>query len=266
MRSGFHEALATSFDNPYGFLRNRNDVQQKLELPQIKEVPDQCLFCKMRDQWPGGDVMNQGLWRKYNRDLSDTTTFRWPPEEKHYKGARLGEYSKPLIINENLLGFMNKAPVPLSESEDEMTLMAQASAASRRAMQAAVYSAAASDKAKQFYLLALMKAKALFRDPPVYVRPTADIFPLYSASTQAIEFLSSVGSLPVLPPRTEAEFGAARLAPCGKDTCDAMPNAGTITILSGHSLASVHGGRRRHVQLKVAPFFDTCRRGDSDNL
>merc|ERR1740121_2042963 len=126
--------------------------------------------------------MNQSLWRKggYNQ-------YMWPAEEKYFKGARLGEYARPLITNRNLLGYLNRAPVPLSASEDELGLLAQASSSTRRARQAATYAKSAADKAIAFYRAAKLKARAVFQDPPISVLPTADVFPLYSASLPSVD-------------------------------------------------------------------------------
>eukprot|EP00405_Crypthecodinium_cohnii_P044013 CAMPEP_0206580192 /NCGR_PEP_ID=MMETSP0325_2-20121206/33004_1 /ASSEMBLY_ACC=CAM_ASM_000347 /TAXON_ID=2866 /ORGANISM="Crypthecodinium cohnii, Strain Seligo" /LENGTH=255 /DNA_ID=CAMNT_0054086159 /DNA_START=21 /DNA_END=788 /DNA_ORIENTATION=+ len=127
--------------------------------------------------WPGGDVMGQSPYRMWWLDKD-----MWPPEERYYKGARLGEYARPPITNENVVGFPLRAPVPLSQSEDELTLAAEASAESKTAREAAVYAVSAANKADAFYRLAMRKVKRLLRDPPLSVRPTADVFPLYSAA------------------------------------------------------------------------------------
>merc|ERR1712048_1233050 len=84
---------------------------------------------------------------------------------------------------------MNQAPVPLPGSDDELALMAQSSAAARRAVHAATYSRSAADKAAQFFKIAIRKAKNVFKDPPLLVMPTADIFPLYSASMASDDYL-----------------------------------------------------------------------------
>merc|ERR1712176_1192812 len=43
------------------------------------------------------------------------------------------------------------------------------------------------DKAGQFFKIAMFKAKNVLKDPPLLVNPTADIFPLYSASVASKE-------------------------------------------------------------------------------
>eukprot|EP00928_Gymnodinium_smaydae_P082776 TRINITY_DN66072_c0_g1_i1.p1 TRINITY_DN66072_c0_g1~~TRINITY_DN66072_c0_g1_i1.p1 ORF type:complete len:270 (-),score=37.93 TRINITY_DN66072_c0_g1_i1:10-819(-) len=142
--------------------------------------------------YPGGDVMYQMLTKRYGAKK------RWPSEEEHYKGARLGEYARPLIMDRNVLGYLNKAPVPLGASEDELALMAQASAAARRATEAAVYARSAADKADQFLQAGIRKAARVLKDPPINVKPTADVFPFYSASMpvepQLLELLPGLDS------------------------------------------------------------------------
>jgi len=59
-----------------------------------------------------------------------------PPEEDWYAGARLGEYAKPLIMGEHKVGYLNQAPVPMSQSEDLLTLVSESGVGSRRARHA----------------------------------------------------------------------------------------------------------------------------------
>merc|ERR1712048_406174 len=54
---------------------------------------------------------------------------------------------------------------------------------------AATYAKSNADKANQFFRIAMRKAKNLLRDPPILVNPTADVFPLYSASMASEEQL-----------------------------------------------------------------------------
>jgi len=110
-----------------------------MELPKIdmegpQGMSEQAL---MGTSWPGGDVMHQSLWRKFGPDLHF-----WSPEEKAYKGARVGEYARPLIMEANKLGYPNKAIVPFGASEDILGLVAQAGVAARRSRHAAVYASA----------------------------------------------------------------------------------------------------------------------------
>ena len=148
----------------------------------------------MGTNYPGGDVMNQSLWRKNGGDLN-----LWPKEERFYKGPRLGEYSRPIVVNRNVLGYLNQAPVPLSAAEDELTLVAHSNSAARRARAHAEYARQAAEKAEVFYNLAKQRARALFLpEPPISVKPTADVYPMYSASfcqSAAILALASPGCM-----------------------------------------------------------------------
>eukprot|EP00419_Tripos_fusus_P072901 CAMPEP_0172880990 /NCGR_PEP_ID=MMETSP1075-20121228/116345_1 /TAXON_ID=2916 /ORGANISM="Ceratium fusus, Strain PA161109" /LENGTH=97 /DNA_ID=CAMNT_0013733329 /DNA_START=1 /DNA_END=290 /DNA_ORIENTATION=+ len=83
------------------------------ELPIIRSQLEQDTddVSTMGTRYPGGDVMNQSLWRKHGGDVR-----YWPPEERNYRGARLGEYARQLVTNKNVLGLPLQAPVPLSAS------------------------------------------------------------------------------------------------------------------------------------------------------
>ena len=154
-----------------------------LELPKVKKDVRQEFadISAMGTNFPGGDVMYQSLWRKNGGDLN-----LWPKEERFYKGPRLGEYARPLVMNRNVLGYMNQAPVPVSPAEDELTLVAHASSAAKRARAHAEYAQQAAEKAQAFYKAAKSRARALFiPDPPISVKPTADVYPMYSAGPMA---------------------------------------------------------------------------------
>ena len=164
--------VATAFQDPQGSA-----------LPKIRKGVRQQFsdIAAMGTSYPGGDVMYQSLWRKNGGDLN-----LWPKEERFYKGPRLGEYARPLVMNRNVLGYMNQSPVPLSAAEDELTLVAHASSASKRARAHAEYARQAAEKAEAFYKAAKARARALFLpDPPLSVKPTADVYPMYSAGPMA---------------------------------------------------------------------------------
>ena len=91
-------------------------------------------------------------------------------QERFYKGPRLGEYARPLVMNRNVLGYLNQSPVPLSSSEDELTLLSQSHGGALRARAHAEYAAQAAAKAQEFYRLAKQRARALFLpEPPISV-------------------------------------------------------------------------------------------------
>ena len=176
------------------------------ELPRVpkgvrQEFAD---ISAMGTNFPGGDVMHQSLWRKNGADFN-----LWPKEERFYKGPRLGEYARPLVMNRNVLGYMNQAPVPLSAAEDELTLVAHASSAARRARAHAEYAQQASEKAEAFYKAAKARARALFYpDPPISVKPTADVYPMYSAGPTSIS--AAVAVLWASQPHTMAVVKGSR--------------------------------------------------------
>eukprot|EP00929_Paragymnodinium_shiwhaense_P107274 TRINITY_DN73362_c0_g1_i1.p1 TRINITY_DN73362_c0_g1~~TRINITY_DN73362_c0_g1_i1.p1 ORF type:complete len:256 (+),score=41.15 TRINITY_DN73362_c0_g1_i1:119-886(+) len=174
-RLGSVSRRTTSFED-------REYTQQDLALPDVDfEGPSNVIESYlMKPRYPGGDVMNQTLWKKFGGKKGS-----WPQEELHYRGARLGEYARPTIMNKNLVGYLGSAPVPLSASDDELALMAQSSAAAKRAMSAAIYAQTAAAKADRFAKLGFVKLHRLLQDPPISVRPTADVFPFYSAALPA---------------------------------------------------------------------------------
>eukprot|EP00438_Fugacium_kawagutii_P022901 Skav224163 [mRNA] locus=scaffold2007:230157:230732:+ [translate_table: standard] len=158
------------------------------ELPHVVKGVHQDFksIAGMGTNFPGGDVMYQSLWRKNGGDLN-----LWPKEERFYKGPRLGEYARPIIVNRNVLGYLNQSPVPLSAAEDELTLVAHSNSAARRARAHAEYARQAAEKAEAFYNLAKQRARALFLpDPPISVKPTADVYPMYSAGCQSADLLT----------------------------------------------------------------------------
>ncbi|CAJ1362159.1 unnamed protein product [Effrenium voratum] len=176
-----------------------SEMLAPVDLPPVKLGVKQDFrsIAGMGVNFPGGDVMYQSLWRKNGGDLN-----LWPKEERYYKGPRLGEYARPIIMNRNVLGYLNQAPVPLSAAEDELSLVAEASGGARRAKAHALYAQQAAEKARAFYKLAKARARALFLpDPPISVKPTADVYPMYSAGpTRLMEFQALA-----LVPRREAE-------------------------------------------------------------
>lgn len=165
------------------------------ELPHVVKGVHQDFksIAGMGTNFPGGDVMYQSLWRKNGGDLN-----LWPKEERFYKGPRLGEYSRPIIVNRNVLGYLNQSPVPLSAAEDELSLVAHSNSAARRARAHAEYARQAAEKAEAFYELAKRRARALFLpDPPISVKPTADVYPMYSAGCQSADPLALGSPLPM---------------------------------------------------------------------
>eukprot|EP00931_Biecheleriopsis_adriatica_P010377 TRINITY_DN111453_c0_g1_i1.p1 TRINITY_DN111453_c0_g1~~TRINITY_DN111453_c0_g1_i1.p1 ORF type:complete len:241 (-),score=53.11 TRINITY_DN111453_c0_g1_i1:12-710(-) len=188
--SGRHAVTNPSFEFCRGARQGPRALPTALGYAKDKELPevvrgvaqDPHSITTMATHYPGADVMNQSLWRKNGANLG-----LWPEEERHYKGPRLGEYARPLIMNKNILGFPNQAPVPLSASEDELGLMAQSSSSALRAKNDAEYAQDQAVKAETFFKLAQARARALFGpDPPVIVKPTADVYPMYSASAAAL--------------------------------------------------------------------------------
>mmetsp|Transcript_7677 Transcript_7677/g.16992 ORF Transcript_7677/g.16992 Transcript_7677/m.16992 type:complete len:219 (+) Transcript_7677:70-726(+) len=165
--------------------------------PEIGSGPRPDLWAVIRrrkgrlgERDPGGDVMYQLLWHKFKHK-----TGSWPKEEKYYEGARLGEYAKPPVLEENKLGGLPLATLPFSESEDVLALIAQARGASARARHAATYAVNTTAQAKQFYSLARAKLRMVFPEPITYVAPTANVFPMYSAAMgEHLAFLLSVPS------------------------------------------------------------------------
>lgn len=164
----------------------------------------------MGSAYPGGDVMNQTMWSKW-RDANSichpwsTDCTNIPPEEDWYAGARLGEYARPLIMGENKVGYLNQAPVPMSQSEDLFTLVSESGVGSRRARHAALYAKQSAGQAEEFFRLAQRRLRQVLRDPPLTVRPGADVYPLYSAAAPAL--------LSLVTPPYDAEHYRARVSP-----------------------------------------------------
>merc|ERR1711924_62817 len=94
---------------------------------------------------------------------------------------------------EGKVGYLNQAPVPMSASEDLLTLMSEAGVGSRRARHAALYAKQSVGQAEEFFRLAQRRARQILRDPPITVRPGGDVYPLYSAS-MPVDFLLPVGA------------------------------------------------------------------------
>ena len=166
------------------------------ELPKVRKGVRQEFadISGMGTNFPGGDVMYQSLWRKNGGDFN-----LWPKEERFYKGPRLGEYARPLVMNRNVLGYINQAPVPPSPAEDELTLVAHANSAAKRARAHAEYARQASEKAEAFYRVAKARARDLFYpEPPISVKPTADVYPMYSAGPMAISAAGAVETTGVI--------------------------------------------------------------------
>lgn len=140
---------------------------------------------------PGGDVMGQLAMQKWVASAPPADAANVPKEEDWYMGAKLGEMARPLIMGEGKVGYLNQAPVPMSPSEDLLTLVGESGVGSRRARHAAEYAKMSSLQALEFFRLAQRRARQIFHDPPVNVRPGADVFPLYSASSPAFLALAA---------------------------------------------------------------------------
>lgn len=138
----------------------------------------------MKNRYPGGDVMHQAMWAKWRGMGTFSGTV--PPEEDWYAGARLGEYARPLIMGPQRVGYLNQAPVPMSPSEDLLTLVSEAGVGSRRASNAAMYAKQTAGQAMEFFRLAQRRARQIFHDPPVTVRPGGDVWPFYSAASPVL--------------------------------------------------------------------------------
>lgn len=138
----------------------------------------------MVTNYPGGDIMNQTMWRKMVKN-SLMGNVAPPPEEEWYLGARLGEYAKPLVMGDDKVGYLPMAPVPFSASEDLLAQIAQSGVQARAARHAAMYAKAATKQAEEFFQLARRRAKQILRPPLMTVLPGADVFPFYSASSPA---------------------------------------------------------------------------------
>jgi hypothetical protein len=148
-------------------------------------------WATMNNRYPGGDVMYQSMWSKWRNmgamlGKGPTLSGQYPPEEDWYSGARLGEYARPLVMGPGKVGYLNQAPVPMSQSEDLLTLVSEAGVGSRRSRNAAIYAKQSAGQAMEFFRLAQRRARQIFHDPPVSVLPGADIWPMYSASVPVV--------------------------------------------------------------------------------
>merc|ERR1719215_1200152 len=97
---------------------------------------------------------------------------------------------------EGKVGYLNQAPVPMSPSEDLLTLMSEAGVGSKRARHAAMYAKMSVAQAEELFRLAQRRARQIFHDPPISVRPGADVFPFYSAASPVHVALVTSCSLP----------------------------------------------------------------------
>lgn len=174
-------------------------------------------YMEMGTKYPGGDVMGQLPWQKWRYFNKLKTGVSVPPEEDWYAGARLGEYAKPLIMGENKVGYLNQAPVPMSQSEDLLTLVSESGVGSRRARHAALYAKASAAQADEFFRLAQRRARQIFHDPPLSVTPGADVFPLYSAAAPALLALAAP------PIRRSCSAVAAEVRPQKSSTVATTP-------------------------------------------
>jgi hypothetical protein len=165
-------------------------------------------YFEMGSKYPGGDMMNQLGFFKWKHPMKLGTNVSVPPEEDWYSGARLGEYGRPLVMAEGKVGYLNQAPVPMSETEDFLTLAAESGVGSRRARNAALYARASAGQAEEFYRLAQRRMRQVLRDPILTVRPGADVYPLYSAS---MPVALAVPAPPQLPCRCRDD---SRSPPC----------------------------------------------------
>lgn len=152
-------------------------------------------FKDMGNETPGGDIMGQTAWQKWKHNARPMKGPSVPPEEDWYLGAKLGEMARPLIMGEGKVGYLNQAPVPMSPSEDLLTLMAEAGVGSRRARHAAMYAKMSVGQAEELFRLAQRRARQIFHDPPISVRPGADVYPFYSATSPVTVALATPPSL-----------------------------------------------------------------------
>mmetsp|Transcript_616 Transcript_616/g.1044 ORF Transcript_616/g.1044 Transcript_616/m.1044 type:complete len:286 (-) Transcript_616:2-859(-) len=134
--------------------------------------------------YPGGDVMTQGMWKKMLK-YARMGNLAPPKEEDWYGGARLGEYARPLIMGPEEVGYLPMAPVPFSSSEDLLAQIAQSGVQARTARHAALYAKTAVKQAEEFFHLARRRARQIFRPPLLTVMPGGDVFPNYSACSPA---------------------------------------------------------------------------------
>jgi len=164
----------------------RKVIRSGLPVFDLREHDDVGMLenLEMKNRYPGGDVMHQLMWAKWKGVGTMSPTV--PPEEDWYAGARLGEYARPLIMGPERVGYLNQAPVPMSPSEDLLTLVSEAGVGSRRATNAAVYAKQSAGQAMEFFRLAQRRARQIFHDPPVSVRPGGDVWPFYSASSPVL--------------------------------------------------------------------------------
>lgn len=180
---------------------------------------DYSQMVQLGSETPGGDVMGQTVWQKWRHNARIGKGVSVPPEEDWYGGAKLGEMARPLIMGEGKVGYLNQAPVPMSPSEDLLTLMAEAGVGSRRARHAAMYAKMSVGQAEEFFRLAQRRARQMFHDPTVSVRPGADVFPFYSAASPVFVALAAPHLCPsrcrhlvarngVLRPRKPADAAA----------------------------------------------------------
>jgi len=153
-------------------------------------------YFTMGSKYPGGDVMGQLPWQKWKHFSLTGTGVSVPPEEDWYAGARLGEYAKPLIMDEEKVGYLNQAPVPMSQSEDLLTLVSESGVGSRRARHAALYAKASAGQAEELFRLAQRRMRQVLRDPPLSVFPGGDVYPFYSASMPVLLVVPSPPRLP----------------------------------------------------------------------
>merc|ERR1712139_447431 len=162
-------------------------------------------YVEMKSKYPGGDVMNQAMYEKWRYYSRLGTGVQVPPEEDWYAGARLGEYGRPLVMSENKVGYLNQAPVPMSNTEDLLTLVSESGVGSRRARHAALYAKASAGQAEEFFRLAQRRLRQVLRDPPMTVTPGADVYPMYAASAPALLALAAP------PPLSSTQAAQPRL-------------------------------------------------------
>lgn len=166
------------------------DALPRIDLRKHDKLSYKDLFT-MKSKYPGGDIMHQGMFEKWRQYSTTGATVQVPPEEDWYAGARLGEYARPLIMDENKVGYLNQAPVPMSQSEDLLTIISEAGVGSRRARHAALYAKASAGQAEEFFRLAQRRLRQVLRDPPLTVAPGGDVYPMYAAAAPALLALAA---------------------------------------------------------------------------
>eukprot|EP00401_Gymnodinium_catenatum_P009766 CAMPEP_0117548244 /NCGR_PEP_ID=MMETSP0784-20121206/47552_1 /TAXON_ID=39447 /ORGANISM="" /LENGTH=287 /DNA_ID=CAMNT_0005345199 /DNA_START=35 /DNA_END=895 /DNA_ORIENTATION=+ len=220
--------------DPHDFL-NRSALQERIELPKVDGMGPEKSEGAELPYFAGGDVMYQLLYRKLGGDVTD-----WPKISGRTPWRVLQAAGSQQVPRRA----MHKAPVPLNASEDELALMAQASAAAKRAITAATYARSSADKANEFLRFGVQKAKDILRDPPIRVTPTADVFPLYSSAFVAEAFLVCVAAVSATASqRGRSILRTSRKAlktPLGVSFDDALG-----IIRAGYSEASLQQSTRR---------------------